>query len=85
MTTDRIKAWARYYAKLSGLALWRGFVCWLYVLTGAGTVQAGGLVDLRTIGIAGAGWTLLGTMLASVAAALFKNQPPDPAAPAPPS
>jgi predicted membrane channel-forming protein YqfA (hemolysin III family) len=83
MTSAQIKAWAKFYAALIGLAAWRGLTFFLYVLTGAGVVAAGKLVDFKAIGLADAGWLLLGTVLASIAGALYSHQPPDPTPPSP--
>lgn len=82
-TLKETKPWASYYAKLAGVAVWRGFTFFLYTLVGAGGAALVKVVDLRTLTMKDAGWVLAGTILTSIAGAWYKNPPPDPAPPTP--
>lgn len=76
-----VKAWLRFYFKLSLVAGWNGVLRFLYVLTSAGVLQGTQTVDFRTIGWAGTGWVLFGTMLASIAGAWYRHPLPEPSEP----
>ena len=79
------RAWVRFYFKLSLISAWNGVLRFVYVASGAGAAQCTGLTDIRTIGMKGALYVFAGTVVASVAAALFRYQLPDPAAPTMPT
>lgn len=84
MTKDQVKAWASFYRTLLLVAAWNGICRFAGVLVGAGGAQVMNVVDLRKIGMAGAGWILCGTILASIGGALYANQitlPPKPTDP----
>ena len=83
MNFAKLKEWGRFYLKLMFLAAWRGVICYLYTLTGGALATAGQVVDLRGIGLAGAGWLLLGTVVTAICGALYAHQPADPAEPPP--
>lgn len=89
-----LRAWARFYAKLTLIAAWNGFLCWFAVLVGVGGVQtvstltalpAAGAVDLRAIHWQGALWTLLGTIATAIGFALARHLMPEPPEPPPPA
>lgn len=79
-----VKAWIRFYFKLSLISAWNGFIRFAYVAVGGATAQLTQVVDIRTLGMKGVGWILAGTILSNIGLALFKHQIPDPAEPTPP-
>lgn len=81
MNKEQIKDWADFYGRLAAVAAVNGLVCFGYVLFGAVVAQEAKLVDLRSVEFAGLGWTLAGTVLASVLGALYKHPLPEPKEP----
>jgi hypothetical protein len=73
-----MKDWFKFYLKLTATAAWNGFVMWLHVATGAGVAQSAGVVDLRALWGTGVAWTLLATVITSIAGALYRHQMPEP-------
>jgi hypothetical protein len=73
-----MKYWTEYYAKLIASSALNGFIMWLYVATGAGVAQSVGVIDLRALYGKGVAWTLLATVVTSIAGALYRNQIPEP-------
>lgn len=84
MTWGDAKAWGRFYAKLIAIAAVNGSIIWFKFTVGAASAQLAGLVDLRSIGWKGAGWTLLGTVAVNIATELGQFLLPNPSAPTPP-
>lgn len=75
------KAWLRFYFKLSLSAAWNGFLKFLWVLTGAGALQVTQTVNLTSIGLQGAFYLLLSTIVVNIAADLYKHPLPAPEVP----
>lgn len=80
-----IKAWIRFYFKLTLVAAWNGIIKFIYVASGGAIAQCAQVVDARVLGMKGWGYILLGTVLASVGAALLRHQLPEPNEPTQPT
>jgi hypothetical protein len=80
-----IKAWIRFYFKLSLVAAWNGVIKFIYVVSGGAIAQCAEVVDVKTLGMKGWVYILIGTVLASVGAAWMRHQLPEPNEPTQPT
>jgi len=81
LTNEELKVWLQFYLRLIGTCIVNGFFSWLKVFSAGIAAQGAGLIDIRTLGWKGAGWTLFSTLLVTISISLFRNPLPEPTPP----
>lgn len=84
LTNAQLIDWGKFYLRLAGTVAVNTTFWWLAFVMGALGSQAVGLVDIRTVRWADAGWTLLGTIVLRIALAVHQHPLPEPSEPTPP-
>lgn len=84
MSNEQFKIWLRYYRGLAGIAIINALGHIGYVVTGAGVASAARLVSPSDFSTKGILLTMVGTVAANIAGAIYRNPIPDPKPPVTP-